>query len=97
MSIRTNKPNGPRVETVLPNWVHEDHRHSSSAIPDNAAELRPHLMTLSEAANQLGISPRTLRRLVKSGQLSVIRIGRQLRFDRDVFWPEISHLDNRRD
>ena len=97
MLIRTNKSNAPPVETVLPEWVREDHHHSSSAIPDNAAQLRPHLMTLTEAAAQLRLSPRTLRRLVKSGKLTALRIGRQLRFDRDIFWREISNLDNRRD
>lgn len=97
MLIRTNKSNAQPVETALPEWVREDHSHSSSTIPDNAAELRPHLMTLAEAAAQLRISPRTLCRMVKSGKLTALRIGQQLRFDRDIFWLEISHLDTRRD
>lgn len=97
MVIRTSKLISPRPKTQLPEWAREDHFHSSSAIPDNAAELRPHLLTLPEAANQLRVSPRTLRRMVKSGKLTAIRIGRQLRFDRDIFWREISYLDDRRD
>lgn len=55
------------------------------------------MLTLTDAANQLCISPRTLRRMVNSGKLTALRIGRQLRFDRDIFWLEISNLDNRRD
>ncbi|MEY4998643.1 MAG: Helix-turn-helix domain [Pseudomonadota bacterium] len=55
------------------------------------------MLTLTEAAAQLRISPRTLRRMVNSGKLAAIRIGRQLRFDSDIFWLEINNLDNRRD
>ncbi len=94
--IRTSKSTSPRSETQLPEWVRDDHLHSS-APPDNPAELRPHLLTLADAAAQLRISPRTLRRMVKSGKMTAIRIGRQLRFDRDIFWREINTLDNRRD
>jgi excisionase family DNA binding protein len=96
MMSRTNEPLLPPTDAGLPEWVRDDHLHSS-APPDNPAELRPHLLTLADAAAQLRISPRTLRRMVKSGKLTALRIGRQLRFDRDIFWREISNLDNRRD
>ena len=95
--IHTNEPLLPPTDTGLPEWVRNGQLQSSSARPDGSGELRPHLMTLTEAANQLRISSRTLRRMVKSGKLTAIRIGRQLRFDRDIFWREISYLDDRRD
>ena len=97
MLIRTSKSNAQPMETALPEWVRYNRLHSSSARPDDSAELRPHLLTLADAANQLRVSPRTLRRMVKSGKLTALRIGRQLRFDSDIFWLEINNLDNRRD
>jgi excisionase family DNA binding protein len=95
--IRTNEPLLPPTDAGLPEWVRNGHLHSSSARPDDASELRPHLLTLTEAANQLRISPRTLRRMVESGKLTALRIGRQLRFDRDIFWREINTLGMCRD
>jgi excisionase family DNA binding protein len=97
MVIRTFKLTSTQSETQLPEWVRNCHLHSSSARPDNSVEPRPHMLTLTEAAAQLRISPRTLRRMVNSGKLAAIRIGRQLRFDSDIFWLEINNLDNRRD
>ncbi len=97
MLIRTNKSNAPPVETALPEWVRESNDTALSSASKNACDPQSSLLTLTEAANQLRISPRTLRRMVKSSKLTAIRIGRQLRFDRDIFWREISHLDNHRD
>lgn len=94
---RTNEPLLPPTDAGLPEWVRNGQLQSSSARPDGSGELRPHLLTLTEAAAQLRISPRTLRRMVKSGKLTALRIGRQLRFDRDTLYCEISNLDNRRD
>ncbi len=37
------------------------------------------LRTVSEAAALLRVSPRTVRRLYRSGQLRVTRVGRQVR------------------
>lgn len=97
MLIRTNKSNAPPVETALPEWVRENHDAALSSASKNAYDPKSCLLTLDEAATQLRISPRTLRRLVKSGKLTAIRIGRQLRFDRDIFWREINDLDSRRE
>ncbi len=97
MLIRTNKSNAQPVETALPEWVRENNDAALSSASKNACDPQSSLLTLTEAAAQLRISPRTLRRMVKSGKLTARRIGRQLRFDRDIFWLEISNLDNRRD
>ena len=39
------------------------------------------LLTLHEVADRLAVSPRTIRRLVASGELPCLRVGAQLRFD----------------
>lgn len=97
MLIRTNKSHAPPVETALPEWVRENHNAALSSASKNACDPQSSLLTLTQAAAQLRISPRTLRRMVKSGQLSALRIGRQLRFDRDLFWREINTLGMCRD
>ena len=44
---------------------------------------RPHspsqLLTINDAAALLKVSPKTVRRLIKSGELPVVRIGRLVR------------------
>ncbi len=97
MLIRTNKSNSQPMENTLPEWVRENHDGALSSASKNACDPQSSLLTLTEAANQLRISPRTLRRMVKSSKLTAIRIGRQLRFDRETLSREINNLDNRRD
>lgn len=45
------------------------------------------LLSTTEAMEYLGVSRGTLYRLVKAGALPTLRIGRQLRFDRDHLTP----------
>lgn len=45
------------------------------------SELPPVLYTLREVAQNLSVSRSTIRRLVAAGQIPVIRVGGQLRFD----------------
>lgn len=97
MMSRTNEPLLPPTDAGLPEWVAYEGTHTISAVPKTVCDPQSSLLTLTEAAAQLRISPRTLRRMVKSGKLTALRIGRQLRFDRDIFWLEINNLDNRRD
>lgn len=40
-----------------------------------------HLLTLLDVAEFLGVSPRTIRRLVTRQRITCVRIGRALRFD----------------
>ena len=94
---RNAKPASPMFETVLPKWVGDDHHRALSAKPNNVFVPQPSLLTLAEAAAQLRISPKTLRRMVKAGGVTAIRIGRQLRFDRDTLWLEINNLGSRRE
>jgi excisionase family DNA binding protein len=39
------------------------------------------LLTLREVSDYLNVNPATVRRLVKSGQLRAIRVGRDMRFE----------------
>ncbi len=41
------------------------------------------LLTVPEAARQLAIAPRTLRKLIKTGSLRGVKIGRERRVDPD--------------
>lgn len=41
--------------------------------------MRDHLVTVREAASYLRISARTVYRLIESGQISAVRIGKQWR------------------
>lgn len=88
-----------RPETVngLPDWVLSVVAQSINLPTSIPPEADRALATLKEASTLLRISPRTLRRLFKSGQLSAIRIGRQLRFDRDILWSQINGLEARRE
>jgi excisionase family DNA binding protein len=45
--------------------------------------LRPRLFSTSEAAAYLRVSPRTVSRLVSTGELRVIRYFKYHRYDRD--------------
>jgi excisionase family DNA binding protein len=84
-------------EPVLPEWVRDDHHRALSAKPNDVCFPQPSLLTLVEAAAQLRISPKTLRRMVKAGGVTAFRIGRQLRFDRNTLWREINSLGLRRE
>ena len=94
---RNAKSSAPMFKPVLPEWVRDDHHRALSGKSNNVCAPQPNLLTLAEAAAQLRISPRTLRRMVKAGDVTTIRIGRQLRFDRDTLWLEINDLDSGRE
>lgn len=94
---RNAKSSSLMFDTLLPEWVRDDHHRALSAKSNNVCVPQPSLLTLAEAAAQLRISPRTLRRMVKAGDVTTIRIGRQLRFDHDTLWREINDLDSGRE
>ena len=50
-----------------------------SAEPQKPVSVFPALLTVNQAAAALGISPRTLRRLLAEGQLAHVRVGRLVR------------------
>lgn len=51
--------------------------------PTGGRPVRRRLWTFDDGAAELGISTRQLRRLVASGELPVVRIGRAARLDPD--------------
>ncbi len=57
-----------------------EHGEATSACGERLSRLRDGLLTLRQAAGYLGVSDRTVRRLVSTGKLSCIRVGRVLRF-----------------
>jgi excisionase family DNA binding protein len=48
--------------------------------PTRSATALEQLLTISELAERLSLSERTIRRMVGGGQLPCLRLGRQLRF-----------------
>ncbi|MBN1902339.1 helix-turn-helix domain-containing protein [Candidatus Sumerlaeota bacterium] len=47
-------------------------------------EKQNEFLTIDELADMLKISTRTIRRILKRGDLPAMRIGRQLRFNREA-------------
>jgi excisionase family DNA binding protein len=43
------------------------------------------LATVSDAARRLGLSPRTIRRRIKGGEIPCVRVGRSVRVDLRCF------------
>jgi len=72
---------------ALPDWVHAPFNEPGTARPEYGSN-DPALLTINEAAAYLRVSPRTLQRQVKDGQLPVVRIGRSVRIER----VELEHL-----
>ena len=68
---------------ALPAWVHEEAEPTRSgdtlAAPASPSE---HLLTLTEVAQYLRISARTVSRLIASGTLPALRLGRVVRVRR---------------
>jgi excisionase family DNA binding protein len=54
---------------------------SMEEIPNMTRESHVLLLTASEAAKALAVSPRTLWSLTKSGVIPCVRIGRAVRYD----------------
>ncbi len=47
--------------------------------------LHHHLLTIQETADRLGVSPRTVRRLIAEGKVHTYRIRRAIRIsDKDI-------------
>ena len=44
----------------------------------------PGLVSVREVADQLGVHPETIRRLIHDGQLDAVRVGRVLRVHRET-------------
>jgi excisionase family DNA binding protein len=49
----------------------------------NSRASKPAFLTTADVLNCLKVDPRTIYRLIKTGELPAVRIGRQWRFRRD--------------
>jgi excisionase family DNA binding protein len=50
-----------------------------------SAEQQPdNLVSVRDVADQLGVHPETIRRLIHDGRLDAVRVGRVLRVDREA-------------
>jgi excisionase family DNA binding protein len=50
----------------------------------SSAEQPDSLVSVREVADQLGVHPETIRRLIHDGRLDAVRVGRVLRVHRDA-------------
>jgi excisionase family DNA binding protein len=50
----------------------------------SSADGEPGLVSVREVADQLGVHPETIRRLIHDGRLDAVRVGRVLRVHRDA-------------
>lgn len=87
------KDGGSLWPTWVTTYVATEHR----PLKPPTASTAPPFMTLQEAAGALRVSSRTVRRMIKSGSLTAIRLGRNLRFDRETLCREINDLGSRRE
>jgi excisionase family DNA binding protein len=81
-----------RAESVSPAVL--DTRSNGSCTPPwdlkgfarilSSAGGEPGLVSVREVANQLGVHPETVRRLIHDGRLDAVRVGRVLRVHRQA-------------
>ena len=80
------------VAVLSPEQLEELVRRAVEPLRAEVASLRaalppPALVTLEEAARLAGVSPATMRRRVKAGEVPAIRVGRSVRIDPAVVRP----------
>ena len=85
-------PAATPTRSDLPSWITQfaaELDQPSPADRDTMAQAaKAQFMTINEVAAALRVSTRTVRRLVASGRLSFVRIGRSIRIPREVVdWP----------
>jgi excisionase family DNA binding protein len=65
---------------LLPNDPPEENRSDNTATKTNASpELGERFLSVAEVAVKLGVSQKTIRRKISSGELHAQRVGRLLR------------------
>jgi excisionase family DNA binding protein len=70
----------PISRVDLPAWVYAKHEpEAHAATPQAPADATDDLLTRSEVARYLRVSDRTVSRLIRTGQLPALRIGRAVR------------------
>jgi|SRR3954469_1848532 excisionase family DNA binding protein len=91
--MRTNTGNAPRgsgltfeetIETAVAAAVRRELAPLLERIEALTMRLPPRLLTVAQAAAELGVHTDTVRRQVRSGELASRRVGRALRVDIDA-------------
>jgi excisionase family DNA binding protein len=50
----------------------------------SSSDQQPDLVSVRDVADQLGVHPETIRRLIHDGRLDAVRVGRVLRVHREA-------------
>ena len=87
------KESSPFVQGAIPAWAYANTKassadqqshsqaeaHTSTPYPSALYQTYSSLITIAEAASILSVSTKTIRRLIKQGEITIIRIGRSIR------------------
>jgi excisionase family DNA binding protein len=76
------RPSGADASAGDAATVEYDRKSSGSRDPSTHASRLAPLLTTKDAAQILNVSPRTIRRLIASGSIGAVRIGRSVRIKR---------------
>lgn len=68
---------------ALPDWAHARSICRSAGVPQTRSEPGSAVLTVSEAAALLRVSPKTVRRMIRRGELLSFHVGRLVRIRRD--------------
>lgn len=78
------------VETAVERAVARQLEPLKELFSSLASRLPARLLTVAEAAKELGVHQRTVRRQVASGELAARKVGRSVRIDIDASRPLVS-------
>ena len=77
----------PTVEDIRA-VVREEVERALRSVPHGPSQL----LTVAQAAQLLGVSQRTVRRQIASGEIPVVRVGRAVRIDPAVISPDPARI-----
>ena len=76
-------------EIGIPAWARQEmirpRRQLQPEVPSEKANSMPVLLTVAAFAQRLGLSQKTVRRIIQKGQLRTIRIGRSIRISESEY------------
>lgn len=78
------------IESAVAAAVRRELAPLQEAVAALATRLPARLLTVEEAAKELGVHKETVRRRVRSGELASRRVGRAIRIDIDASRPLVS-------
>ena len=78
------------VEAAVERAVERKLTRLEEVLSSLVSRLPARLLTVAEAAQELGVHQRTIRRQIKSGELAHRRVGGSIRIDIDASRPLVS-------